>query len=189
MLRKKLALFLCCIPIFLSGCAAAEPEQTPLQFRTALVQAGGCSFTADVTADYGESVAAFTLDCTFTPDTGASLTVTAPESIAGITARADESTAYVTFDDTQIGFSLLAGGMLAPLAAPYVLGQCWAGEYIDCTGAEDSCLRTTYRMGYDEQELVVDTWFSCEPLAPVRAEISFEGRMVLSASISNFVLQ
>lgn len=189
MLRKKLALFLCCTLICLSGCAAAEPEQTPLQFRTALLQAGGCSFTADVTADYGESVAAFTLDCTFTPDTGASLTVTAPESIAGITARADQSTACVTFDDTQIGFAPLADGRLAPLAAPYVLGQCWAGEYIDCTGAEDGCLRTTYRMGYDEQELVVDTWFSREPLAPVRAEISFDGTLILSASISDFVLQ
>ena len=44
-------------------------------------------------------------------------------------------------------------------------------------------------MGYDEQELVVDTWFSSEPLAPVRAEISFEGQMLLSASISNFALQ
>ena len=79
--------------------------------------------------------------------------------------------------------------MLAPLAAPYVLGQCWAGEYIDCTGGEDGCLRTTYRMGYDEQELVVDTWFSREPLAPVRAEISFDGTLILSASISDFVLQ
>ena len=70
-----------------------------------------------------------------------------------------------------------------------MLGPCWAGEYIACPGAEDGCLRTTYRMGYDEQELVVDTWFSREPLAPVRAEISFDGTLILSASISDFVLQ
>ena len=70
-----------------------------------------------------------------------------------------------------------------------VLGQCWAGEYIDATGTEDGLLRTTYRMGYEEKELVVDTWFSQEPLAPVRAELSFEGRMVLRADISAFSMK
>ena len=53
--------------------------------------------------------------------------------------------------------------------------MCWGsagqGEYIDSTGTEDGLLRTTYRMGYEEKELVVDTWFSQEPLTPVRAEI------------------
>ena len=71
--------------------------------------------------------------------------------------------------------------------------MCWGsagqGEYIDSTGTEDGLLRTTYRMGYEEKELVVDTWFSQEPLTPVRAEISFEGRMVLRTDISAFSMR
>ena len=152
-------------------------------------QAGGCSFTAAVTADYGETTADFTLEASFAPDTGASLTVTAPETIAGITAHVKDSAADVSFDDTQLGLGSLANGRLAPLAAPYVLGQSWAGAYIDSTGTEDGLLRATYRLGYDKQELVVDTWFTEEPFTPQYAEISADGRMVLSIRISNFAMQ
>ena len=44
-------------------------------------------------------------------------------------------------------------------------------------------------MGYEEKEFVVDTWFSQEPFVPVRAELSFEGRMVLCADISAFSMR
>ena len=73
--------------MLLSACSAKRPAQPPLTFRTALLQSGGCSFTAAITADYGESAASFTLDCVFSPETGASVTVTEPESIAGIQAQ------------------------------------------------------------------------------------------------------
>ena len=189
LLRKKFALLLTLISIFLTGCAAKSPAQQPLTFRTALLEAGGCSFTAAVTADYGETTTDFTLDASFAPDTGASLTVTAPETIAGITAHVKDSTADVSFDNTQLGLGSLANGRLAPLAAPYVLGQSWAGAYIDSTGTEDGLLRATYRLGYDKQELVVDTWFTEEPFTPQYAEISADGRMVLSIRISNFAMQ
>ena len=78
--------------MLLSACSAKRPAQPPLTFRTALLQSGGCSFTAAITADYGESAASFTLDCVFSPETGASVTVTEPESIAGIQAQPRRST-------------------------------------------------------------------------------------------------
>lgn len=187
-MRKKLILLV--LPLLLLlGCSAQTPAQPPLSFRTALLQAGGCCFTADITADYGQTVTNFTLQCTFSPETGAQLTVTEPASIAGITAHVDESAAYVSYDDTQLALGTLANGTLAPLAAPYVLGQCWAGEYIDSTGKDGEFLRATYRMGYEEAELIVDTWFSDDPFVPVCAEISFDGRMILRAALSDFSLQ
>lgn len=188
-MRKKLAMLFAVLPLALSGCAVKNPAQLPLRFRTALLQAGGCTFTAAVTADYGDTVTAFTLDCVYSPQTGAELTLLEPDSIAGIHARVDASAAFVTFDETQLAFDALANGTLAPLAAPYVLGRCWSEEYIDTTGTEDGLLRTTYRMGYEKQELIVDVWFSEQPLAPVRAEISYGGRRVLCAQLSDFVMQ
>ena len=53
--------------MLLSACSAKRPAQPPLTFRTALLQSGGCSFSAAITADYGESDASFTLDCVFSP--------------------------------------------------------------------------------------------------------------------------
>ena len=37
--------------MLLSACSAKRPAQPPLTFRTALLQSGGCSFTAAITAD------------------------------------------------------------------------------------------------------------------------------------------
>lgn len=188
-MRKKLALGLVPLFLFASGCAAAEPAQQPLSFRTALLQAGGCSFTAQVTADYEQTVSTFTLEADCDNETGASLCVSAPESISGIQAKVSQSAAYVQFEQTQLGLATLAEGTLAPLAAPYVLHQCWLGAYIDTTGSEQGLLRVTYRYGYEDEELIVDTWFSQQPLAPVRAQISYAGRTALYVTISNFTMQ
>ena len=114
--------------MLLSACSAKRPAQPPLTFRTALLQSGGCSFTAAITADYGESAASFTLDCVFSPETGASVTVTEPESIAGIQAQVKDTAASVSYDGMQLGLGSLANGNLAPLAAPYVLGSAGRGS-------------------------------------------------------------
>ena len=172
----------------LCGCArvGANPAQQILRFRSELLAAGGCSFDLDVTADFGSSAAQFSLACTYDPETGTELRVTAPASIAGVTASVSEDVSAVQFDGVQIALGSLAGGSLAPLAAPYVLAQSWAKEYLALTGAEDGLLRATFRMGYDADELTVDTWFSVPELTPVRAEVSKAGEMLLSADIHNF---
>ena len=93
--------------------------QRALDFRTALLQSGGCAFTAEVTADYGEQVYRFTMDCTWSPDGGAALTLTAPQTLEGIRAEVSADGARVVYEDTAVGFESLAGGRLAPMALPY----------------------------------------------------------------------
>ena len=149
----------------------------------------GCVMEAEVSCTQDGAAWEATLRCDYVPEGETTVEVLAPETIAGITAHVKDSAADVSFDDTQLGLGSLANGRLAPLAAPYVLGQSWAGAYIDSTGTEDGLLRATYRLGYDKQELVVDTWFTEEPFTPQYAEISADGRMVLSIRISNFAMQ
>ena len=100
--------------------------QSALDFRTALLTAGGCSFTANITANYGETAAKFTLACEYDTETGAHLRVTAPDTIAGIEANVTGEDAVITFEDTQLALGDLAGGTLAPLSAPLIVGRCWA---------------------------------------------------------------
>ena len=135
------------------------------------------------------SAASFTLDCVFSPETGASVTVTEPESIAGIQAQVKDTAASVSYDGMQLGLGSLADGNLAPLAAPYVLGQCWAGSTSTRPARRTAFCARPIGWATRKRELVVDTWFSQEPLAPVRAEISFEGRMVLRTDISAFSMR
>ena len=123
--------------MLLSACSAKRPAQPPLTFRTALLQSGGCSFTAAITADYGESAASFTLDCVFSPETGASVTVTEPESIAGIQAQVKDTAASVSYDGMQLGLGSLAKGNLAPLAG----GRPSAHDLSDGLRGKGACRR------------------------------------------------
>lgn len=188
-MRKKLALCLVLLMLPVSGCAASNPAQQPLTFRTALLQAGDCCFTAQITANYDETVCDFTLQAECDNDTGAAVCVSAPESISGIRATVSQSAAYVDFEQTQLALATLADGALAPLAAPYVLHRCWLEGYIDTTGTEQGLLRVSYRYGYEDEELLVDTWFSEQPFTPVRAQISYAGRTALHMTLSDFSMQ
>lgn len=162
--------------------------QDALDFRSALLTAGGCSFTANVSVNYGETVAKFTLTCEYDIEDGARLLVTAPDTIAGIEASISGTDTVITFDDAQLALAELNGGNLAPLAGPLIVGRCWAEGYIDAAGKEGAYLRVTYLDGYGSQELTVDTWFLAESSWPVRAEIAADGQTLLTLELTNFTM-
>lgn len=190
-MRKRLLFLLLALGLLLSACSGKTPSrmQDALDFRTALLSAGGCSFTASVAADYGETVSKFTLECRYDPAQGAHLRVTAPESIAGIEADVTGEDAALSFAGTELALGDLAKGNLAPLAAPLILARCWAEGYIDAAGREDACLRVTYLDGYGQKELTVDTWFLADSGWPARAEISYDGQTLLRLELTNFTME
>ena len=147
--------------------------QRALDFRTALLQSGGC---------------AFTMDCTWSPDGGAALTLTAPQTLEGIRAEVSADGARVVYEDTAVGFESLAGGRLAPMALPYLLGSSWYEGYISACGMENGLLRMTCLDGYGEEELAVDTWLDTQSGQPCRCEISYQGQTLLTAEISAFAM-
>ena len=179
---KKLLVVLSCM--LLTGCAGKrDPTQDALDFRTKLMEAGGCSFEAAVTAHYPDKAYTFSLDCAY-DDGRTTLTVTAPESISGITAYVENGTAQLEFDGTILEFGELANGYVSPVAAPWLLAQCWIGEYIAYAGPDGDQQRITYLRGYDDEELSVDTWLSED--IPVYAEITYDGTRCLAITISDY---
>lgn len=162
--------------------------QSALDFRAAILSAGGCGFTADVTASYGETAAKFTLDCTYDVQSGVTLTVTKPETIAGIQATVSGEDAALSFEGTELALETLANGNLAPLSAPFIAARAWSEGYIDAAGQEDAYLRATYLDGYGAKTLTVDTWFLKQSGWPVRAEIAYDGETVLQMELTNFTI-
>ena len=161
--------------------------QQALDFRAALLQSGGCQFQAAVTADYGEQIFEFTLDCAYTPENGAKMTVVTPESIAGITAVVTPGGASIEYDGASFALGKLAGGHLAPMALPELLGRCWCSEYILAAGTSQDGWRLTCVSGYDSDELRVDTWLD-DAGQPEYCEISYDGQMLLRAELTAFQL-
>ena len=96
-MRRGCAVLMMCLCLLLGGCGGRSQGVSPaIAFRASLVQAGGCSFRAELTADYGDYVVPFALDCETEVNGPTHFTVAAPETLAGITAAVDETGGTVT---------------------------------------------------------------------------------------------
>ena len=114
-LRKLLLLLL---PLWLCGCGPAQVEPG-LELRERIVE-NGCAFRAEITADYGDSLSSFTLDCQGNPDGSLLFTVAAPEGIEGIRGTLASGTGKLQYEDKALGFPLVSEGLLSPVSAPWV---------------------------------------------------------------------
>lgn len=169
----------------LSGCTPQETALSPaIEFRAAL--ANGCRFHAQVSADFGETVASFAMDCETDSDGVLRLTVTEPETLSGITATVKNGGGTITYDGMVLEFGLLANGNVIPAAAPAIAADCWSRAYIASAGQEDALYRVTYEKDFDEKRLVTDTWF--ENGVPICAEVCYNGQRILKILISSFTL-
>ena len=158
-----------------------------MALRGRLQQASSCSFEAEVTADYGETVYSFTLSCVGDAKGNLTFTVAAPESIAGITGSISAQGGALTFDETALQFDLLADGQTAPVCAPWIMLHTLMGGYLTAACQEESGLRLTLDDRYEDGALTVDVWLDGEDL-PEKAEILFDGRRILSLAIRNFTI-
>ena len=185
----KIAAIALALGMLLCGCGAAERTdgaQMALNFRQKLLS-GTCSFRAELRAEYEDTVSCFTLACMHSAEAGTSMTIIQPETLAGITAQVTGEEAKIVFEDTQAAFGSLQGLGASPMTAPQILANAWESGYIALTGMEDDMLRVTYLLGYDEEELTIDTWFLAG--GPVRAEISSGGQKIIDAQIADFTIQ
>lgn len=177
--------------LLLCGCSRNKGEgdlQKAIDFRAALLSAPSCSYLAQVTADYGDVSYEFTMQCNGDDET-TEITVTAPESISGITAEISGEDGTVTFQGMALDFGAMADGSVTPIAAPSVLERCWRSAYIASAGKEDDSLRVQYEYGDEARQLVADTWFSQEKNIPIYAEICYNENCILKITISDFQMQ
>ena len=171
----------------LCGCAREESVLEPaIEFRAALLQAGGCSFRAKIEADFGDRVEIFTVDCDLSEDGTARLTLIEPETLAGITATVTDRGGKITYDGMSVDFGLLANGNVIPAAAPALTALCWQGEYISAAGTEEDVYRVTYEKDFDEKRLQIDTYFKND--LPFFAEVCYNNQRILKLDISGYSL-
>lgn len=179
----KIRVISLCMLLFLSGCSANGHIERGMALRSALLRSAS-RFEAEITADYGDKLCHFTMDCSFADNGDMSFTVTAPESIAGITGMIAEKGGKLTFDDSVLAFPLMADDQISPVSAPWVLMKALRSGYLTSAGEEEGMLRLTIDDSYDEDALQMDIWLDKKDL-PTRAEMVYDGRRFLSLTIKN----
>ena len=183
-MKRLLALFL--FLFILTGCGDSEENlDRALAFRQKLLAHTGCRFDCILTADYGDILYQFALDCEGDNKGNTSFTVTAPESISGITGTISSSGGKITFDGTVLGFPILSEDLPTPLSAPWLFMTALRSGYIRTSDVDDGKLSLTIADTYKEDSILMQIQFD-EQDVPVSCEFIWKGRRILSMVINSF---
>lgn len=172
--------------LLLTGCGKDNSElDRAMALRSNLLKSGGTSFKVDITADYGDKLNLFAMDCQADAQGNIRFSVTAPESIAGITGTIAEGTGQLTFDNTALYFDLLTDEQLSPVSAPWILMKTLRSGYLTSVGMEEDILRLTIDDSYEDNALQLDIWLDDIDI-PQRAEVLYDGKNILSMVVKEF---
>ena len=182
---KRLSVLLC-LMLLLCGCSETQKEMDrAMALRTKLLGSQECTFTAEITADYGDKTYEFSLDCVGDTEGDLRFTVQRPDTIAGITGMISEENGALTFDDVVLYFEHLADGQVTPVSAPWILIHTLRGGYIIACTMEDNLLHLTIDDSYQEDALRLEVWLN-EENVPVHTDIIWKNRRILSINIIDF---
>ena len=185
MKRLICSMFLIC---FLVGCANDNSQiADALMLRQQLLSGNGCSFQAEITADYGKEIYQFTADCRADKQGNLTFVVLEPDSITGITGKITETGGNITFDNEVLAFAPIADGQISPVTAPWVFLKTLRSGYIASSVQGDDFTHLQIDDSYIEKALHLDIWLDSGKL-PVQAEILWEGRRILSLKIKDFTI-
>ena len=150
--------------------------------------ANGCSFTADITADYGDELYCFQMESTVDTAGTMTFTITEPASIADIAGTIHADDAKLSFDGTVLSFPMLADGRLAPVAGPWVFMNTLRSGYISACGKKQEGLLILADDSYSDNALQLEILTDAATI-PLRAEIFWNQQRILSIQITDFVIQ
>ena len=174
------------IVLLLTGCSSEnEPLEQGLAFRTRLLSAQGCQFSVKITADYGELLHTFSADCRADSSGNLTFCVLEPETLSGIQGTVSDTGGTLTFDGMALSFPLLADEQLSPVSAPWIFLKTLRSGYLTSACMEEELLRLSINDSYEEDALQLDIWMQ-EKNIPIRSDILYDGKRILSLEIENF---
>ena len=173
----------------LTGCTGKRDElDRAMKLRATLLGCLGCSFDVALTADYGDELHEFRMNCQTGGRGDLQFTVLQPESIAGITGQITSGEGKLTFDDVALYFPLLADGQITPISGPWILMKTLLGGYLTAVTREEKLLHLTIHDSYEEDALQMEIWLNEDDI-PICGEILYGGRRIVTMTVENFVIR
>ena len=176
------------------GAEGSQAEQLALEVRGTYLSLTGCTGSMEVTADYGQRVYQYTMDLSWTEDGTTTLTLTAPQEVAGITARLEQGESALEYDGVRVETGALDTQGLSPLeAAPLLLETAREGFLAECLLEDWDGVQTLHVTSRDPtrdpgQGREIQLWFDPETGAMLRGEIAWDGYTVVRCTFPSFVM-
>ena len=172
----------------LCGCSSPkEPIDSAVALRETILSSNGVAFDAAITADYEDVIYTFRLDCTVNAEEALSFTVTEPKSISGISGIITEDQPSLTFNDTVLAFPPFADGQLSPVMAPYLFMNSLRSGFLSSCGIEGEGYCISIEDTFQNTPLLLQVFTDADSV-PLRAEITYRNRRILSIDFYNFVV-
>jgi len=179
--------------LLLAGCGGESLEAQAARLNAPLAAAETVDVTGEMTLDYGQRIATFTLNYVGDTENGV-VTVLFPESIAGIRLELQDGMIVMDLDTVKLDSGTLDREGLAPITVlPTVLEAMREGYVVACTRETldgRACLRTLYQLGSadlsEADALLCGVWVDEADGTPVYAEISVGGTAVVKCEFLAF---
>lgn len=177
----------------LSACGGGDrTERLAMEIREAYLAMEGCSAALEVTADYGQRVYQYGLELDYRREGESLLTLTAPEEVAGITARLAAGETALEYDGVRVETGPLDPSGLSPVEAAPALLECAASGFLAECAMEELAGEDALRMLCREPDQPAGTgleyslWFDPDTGALLRGEVSQDGFTVVQCVFSDF---
>ena len=182
---RSITAALVCLAILLTGCADVNaPIEKALKLRKEIEDSNGCAFETTITADYGETLYTFSMDCQTDSEGNLTFTVLKPDSIAGISGRISSEGGALTFEDQVLAFQTMADGLVTPVTAPWIFIKTLKSGYIKGCATTDNGFVISADDSYADGALHLQMVINGN--VPVSCEIYWNGRRTLTMTVENF---
>lgn len=173
----------------LCGCNAKDDTiKQATDLRSRLLSANACTFDAVITADYGDKIHTFQLECTVDRVGNLSFTVISPESISGITGQISQDGAKLTFYDNVLAFPMLADGEISPVCSPWLFMNALRGGYISGCSSSDTGLCIYIDDSFRDRPIQLEI-STDKDAVPNHIELVWQNNRILSLDVQDFVIQ
>ena len=187
-----------CVPmmilLLLPACGAGggednEAEQLALVLRGEYLEMTACTATAEITADYGQRVYQYTMSVESAGEETV-LTLAAPETVAGITARLKGKDSLLEYDGIAVETGPMDGEGLTPVSVvPVLLETAKSGYIRACSWEENGALLRVDCVdpeGAPGRGREVTLWFETDTHALSRGEIKLDGFRAILCQFEDF---
>ena len=153
----------------LTACGSTKQE-TVESARTQFAQAQSISMTAQVQADFDETIEQYTLEYSYDGDRWTVLVIQ-PEFVSGIIARITKDTSELEYDGAILTTGALLENGIAPISAVPLVHETLINGTTDCVWEEGDLLAGTFI--YDDT-ISASVWFDVNGV-PIAAELTENG--------------
>ncbi len=192
---RKLLLCLPMMTLLLAACGpagASREEQLALVIRGEYLEMSACAARMAVTADYGQRIYQFEMDAALEGEQ-ATLTLTAPETVAGITATISGPEGRLEYGGVSVETGSMDPEGLSPVSAfPALMDAARSGYITACALEEEGGL---LRVDCGDPEGAagegreISLWFDAAGHGLVRGEISVDGFRAILCEFSSFTME